>query len=330
MLDALRFVASAVAKKDFVPELTHFKINAGRVTGFNGQIGLSSPIDVDLDIRPQAVPLIAAIRACEGAISLNMTPAGRLAVRSEKFKAFILCLQDEASTFVEPEGETVELGPNFMAGIKAVAPVMGVDASRQWAMGIKLSKQSMVATNNVMLVEYWHGDSIPVDVVIPAAAVNELLRIDEAPQRVQVTDNSISFWFEGERWLRSQLLLGGSWPMDRLSEIMDGDEGKQLAIPAELGEQVEKLKPFLNELQTLYLTCEGVATSHEEGVGSSVAVELPGIEDMQAYSYRQMLLLSEVAQTIDWTNYPRPCMFRADKMRGAIIGQRLPNGKQVV
>lgn len=328
MLDALRFVASAVAKKDFVPELTHFKIKDGRVTGFNGQISLSSPIDVGLDIQPAAVSLIAAIRACPDTITLNMTAAGRLAVRSGAFKAFIPCLPDEPTHFVAPEGDTVELGENFLAGIKAVAPVMGVDASRPWAMGIKLAGASLVATNNVMVIEYWHGQEIPLDVVIPAAAINELLRIDEAPTRVQVTESSISFWFEGDRWMRSQILLGGSWPIERLNQIMSGDEGNQQALPVELKEQVETLKPFLGDKTTCFVTSEGISTAQIEGAeGAAIAIPLAGVTEMQAYSYRQLVLLAEVAKTIDWTNYPSPCMFRNERVRGAIIGQRLPNGK---
>lgn len=322
MLDALRFVASAVAKKDFIPELTHFKISAGRVTGFNGQIALSSPIDVDLNIRPQARQLIDAIRACQGVISLSMTPSGRLTVRDDKFRAHINCLAEDVAHFVEPEGETIEMGANFLPGLKAVAPVMGVDASRPWAMGVKLSKQSMVATNNVMLVEYWHGDNIPIDVVLPAAAVTELLRIDEAPTRVQVTDNSISFWFGDDRWMRSQLLIGGSWPMDRLEQIMSMEASQQSALPENLGDQVETLKAFLGEKNTVFVTADAIATSPEEGDGASVVVELPGVPSMQAYHHKQLSLLAEVAQTIDWTNYPQPCMFRGDRLRGAIIGQR--------
>lgn len=323
MLDALRFVASAVARKDFIPELTHFKIRDGRVTGFNGQIALSSPIDVDLNVQPQAVNLINAIRVCEGPISLAVTASGKLTVRTDKFKSHINCLPEDSSHFVYPEGETIEIGESFLDGIKAVAPIMGVDASRPWAMGIKLAANSMVATNNVMLVEYWHGSELPVDVVIPAAAVNELLRINEAPQRVQLTENSISFWFEGDRWMRTQLLLGGSWPMDRLNELLGGDAGNQTAIPENFAEQVETLKQFLGERGTVYLTPEGAATSKDDGEGTSVAIALPGIEGMQAYHHRQMTLLTEVADTIDWTNYPRPCMFRRGRLRGAIIGQRL-------
>lgn len=323
MLDALRFVASAVAKKDFVPELTHFKIRGGRVTGFNGQIALSSPIDVDLNILPQARQLIDAIRACQGVISLSMTPSGRLTVRDDKFRAHIPCLAEDVAHFVEPEGETVNMGENFLPGLRAVAPVMGVDASRPWAMGVKLTKQSMVATNNVMLVEYWHGDNIPVDVVLPAAAVTELLRINEAPTRVQVTDNSISFWFEGDRWMRSQLLIGGSWPMERLEQIMSLEAANQTDLPENLGDQVEVLKAFLGERSTVYVTADAMATSPEESDGASVVIDLPGVPSMQAYHHKQLTLLAEVAKTIDWTNYPQPCMFRGERLRGAIIGQRL-------
>lgn len=324
MLDALRFVASAVAKKDFVPELTHFKIAAGRVTGFNGQIALSSPIDVDLDIRPQALALIAAIRACPGVIALGVTAAGRLGVRSEGFRAYVQCLADDHAHFVQPEGETVELGEHFMAGIKAVAPIMGVDASRPWSMGIKLSKQTMLATNNVMLAEFWHGANIPIDVVIPAAAVAELLRIGETPLRAQVTDTSLSFWFEGDRWMRTQLLIGGSWPVDKIDKILSLDGSEQMPVPAAFAETVERLKPFLEkERNTVYVTAEGLSTSLAEGDGAGESLPMPGVTQPQAYHHRQLTLLAEVAQTIDWRNYPQPCIFQADRLRGAIIGQRI-------
>lgn len=324
MLDALRFVASAVAKKDFVPELNHFQIKAGRVTGFNGTLALSSDIDVDLDVRPQAAALIAAIRACPGQIALHVTPAGKLAIRSDKFKAFVNCLPDDTGHFVAPEGETIELGDNFLPGIKAVAPIMGVDASRPWAMGVKLSRQSMFATNNVMLVEYWHGSDIPLDVVIPAPAINELLRVNEPPTKVQVTEHSISFWFGENRWMRSQLLVGGAWPTDRMSEILSGSNGDQLALPDGFFEAVDTLKPFLNvERSSLFLTERAMLTEAAEGVGASVDLEIPGVTEMQAYHHRQLVLLGEVAQTIDWTSYPRPCMFRGERLRGALIGQRV-------
>jgi hypothetical protein len=323
MLDALRFVATAVAKKDYIPELTHFKIKDGRVTGFNGVLALSSDIDVDLNIQPAAAKLLTAIRACSGVISLHMTAGGRLSVRSGKFKSFVDCLPDDAATFVQPVGETIELGEQFLPGIKAISPLMGIDASRPWSMGVKLQGQSMFATNNVMLAEYWHGTTLPIDVVIPAQAINELIRINECPSRVQIEPNSISFWFGDKRWLRTGLLQGDMWPIDRMSELLSQVEGEQIAIPEGFAEAVDTMKPFLGEHGSVYVTPNAMATSKNEGEGSSIDIVLPGIGEMQAYHHRQLELLTKVAKTIDWTTYPRPCMFRGERMRGALVGQKV-------
>ncbi len=324
MLDALRFVAAAVAKKDYVQNLTHYKIEGGRVTGYNGIIALSSDIDVDLDVRPHAAKLLAAVKACPGTIGLTMVPSGRLSVRSGSFKSLVECLpDDDPSMFVYPEGDSIELGENFLEGINAVAPVMGIDASRPWAMGIKMQGGSFFATNNVMLVQYWHGAQFPFDVVIPAAAVNELIRIDEKPTRVQITHNSISFWFGEKRWLRTQLLEGGHWPTDRMDGILSASTGNQTPIAAEFIEAVGKLKPFLGEAGSVYLHADKLTTSLNEDEGTTIEAPATGLVDPQAYHHQQLVILSEVAKTIDWTAYPRPCMFQNGPLRGALVGQRI-------
>jgi len=325
MLADLKFVVAAVAKKDYMPELTHFRIKDGRVTGYNGMIALSSPIPIDFDAQPKAAPLLAAVAACKDVVALNMTAAGRLSIKSGAFKAFVECLPNERVFEVAPEGETVELGPNFLAGIKGIAPIMGVDASRPWAMGIKLQAQSMYATNNVTLIEYWHGSEIPFDVVIPSQAINELLRIGEAPTRVQVDKKSLSFWFTGDRWLRTQLLDGGAWPTDRLAGLMAKSTGRNFtALTPEFAEALQTLKPFMDEHSSIYLTPTTMQTSKDDGTGASVELPLISITEMQCYNQRNLTLLAEVADRIDWTLYPQACPFYKDeRQRGVIIGRRV-------
>lgn len=323
MLDALRFVAAAVAKKDYVQGLTHFKIKDGRVTGFNGDIALSSDIDVDIDVFPKASALLAAIKACGETISLNVTPAGKLAVKSGKFKSFVECIPEDAVTYQEPEGESVELNKAFLDGLRALAPVMGIDASRPWAMGIKVQSGSMLATNNVMLAEYWHGLDLPLDAVIPDIAINELLRINEVPTRVQITENSISFWWGEKRWLWSKLIEADQWPVTRVQDIMSVEDGPQLPFPSGFAESVETLKPFLLEGSSVYLTSTHMQTSKHDGEGTSIEVDLPVVAEMQSYQHKQLSILTQVAQTIDWSSYPRPCMFRGVNLRGALVGQRV-------
>ncbi len=326
MLDSLRFVASAIAKKDYVPALTHYKIRDNRVTGFNGIFALSSDIDVDLDVMPNAVKFIAAVRACpeDEAIALNVTPAGKLAVKCGKFKSYVDCLPpDTVATWVEPEGEEVDLGPHFLDGIRKLAPSMGVDASRGWAMGIKLQKEFMFTTNNVMLIQYWHGTPIPFDVVIPDLAVRELIRIGEQPTKIQMTKTAISFWFGDNRWLRTNTLEGGRWPTDKLDQILSASNGPQVEFGEGFFENLETLKPFLGDHGSVYMTNSQLATSQYEGVGTMIEFDNPVIEGMQAYHHAQLMILGELAKTIDWTAYPRPLMFLGDRLRGAIVGQTI-------
>lgn len=323
MLDSLRFVAAAVAKKDYVAGLTHFRIKDGRVTGFNGDIALSSDIDVDIDVYPKATSLLAAIKACPDTISLNVTPTGKLAVKSGKFKSFVECIPEDAVTYQEPEGDSVELNDGFLKGLRALAPVMGIDASRPWAMGIKVQSGSMLATNNVMLAEYWHGLTLPFDAVIPDIAINELLRIGEPPTNVQITDHSISFRWGEKKWLWSKLIEGGMWPVARVQDIMSTEDGPQLPFPPEFFEAVETLKPFLLESSSLYLTAKSIATSRNDGEGTSIEIDLPVVTEMQSYQQKQLSILGQVAQTIDWTTYPRPCIFRGPNLRGALVGQKV-------
>ena len=79
MIDALRFVQGAVARKDFVPEMTHFHIKEGGVMTYNGALTLYSPIELNFDVSPKADQMVKAIAACQDqTITLHMTPAKKL------------------------------------------------------------------------------------------------------------------------------------------------------------------------------------------------------------------------------------------------------------
>ena len=183
MLAELKFVQGAVAKKDFLPALTHFRIEDGRVRSFNGTLALSTPIQFDINCTPKAEPFIKAIQNCKETVTMTMTPAGRLGIKSGSFKAFIECVEEE-NYHAEPEGEEFDIdGEALLKALQAVAPFIGDDASRPWSNGVLLKGQSAYATNNVMLVEYWTGTTFPIVCNVPKVAIREMLRIGEAPLR---------------------------------------------------------------------------------------------------------------------------------------------------
>lgn len=318
MREALNFVKGAVARKDFVPELTHFNIEGGRITGYNGDMALSSPIAVDITAKPHAQTFIKAVNACEGETALSLTKAGRLSIKSGKFRALVQCLpQDHAATFIFPEGQVIELGENFLDCIKTLSPFQGIDASRPWSTGILLRNGSALATNNICLVEYWHGNKLPFPINIPRPAINELIRINQNPVKVQVSKNSISFHFEDQRWLRTQL-LALDWPegVDRVFDC----EGSPQDVPEGLFDAIDTLKPFTDDGSRVFFTETGIATSHEPE--EATTVDVPGLPAGPCFHHAMLSLLKGAATKIDFSTYPKPCKFTGNKLRGVILGLR--------
>ena len=216
MLKELKFVQGAVAKKDFVPAMTHFRIEKGTVR--SSTVTLTVPIALDLECTPKAETLVKAISNCQEEVVLSLTAKGRLKVHSGNFNAYIENI-DDITTHPEPSGKIVHTdGAKLLDAFQKIAAFVGNDAARPWTNGILLRDKSAFATNNVCLIEYWLGINIPFVVNIPGTAVKEVIRVGEPPSHLQLDDNSVTFHYEGGRWIRTQLYIT-QWPdMTKLLE----------------------------------------------------------------------------------------------------------------
>lgn len=318
MLEALKFVQGSVAKKDFLPALTHFVLEGSKVRGFNGTIALSSRIDCDLVCKPKADTLIRAIGNCKDAVQLSITPAGRLSVKSGGFKAFIDCVDGE-TPHVLPSGpfrELGEVGALLIAGLKKVSPFIGDDASRAWSNGVLLRDRSLYATNNVTLVQFWLDAELPL-LNLPRMAVKELLRIGEAPFALQCDDQSATFHYDGDRWLRTQL-LPTDWP--DLQRVLDVTAA-YAPIETALFEGLDVVKPFADKLGRVFFRDGQICTHTDDTSGASY--DVPNLPPVGVYNAEMLDLLRDTATHVDFGAYPKPCLFHdGDKLRGAIIGMR--------
>lgn len=335
MLDALRFVKGAVARKDFVDELAHFFIENGRVIAYDGLLAMSAPIAVGMRVRPHARTFVNALNACGDdtqVISLNVTPAGRLTVKSGGFRAHVRCIEfppvatdDNANAEgagrprLEPEGADVPLTSELIESIRTLAPLMATDASRPWARGLRIKGDSSYATNNIILAERWHGAKFPHEVILPADCVAELLRVREAPIRAQVSHNSITFHYSGDRWLKSQLVVG-EWP-DQISSIFDAASNTFTPqISDEFFKALDTLKKFADDRNRVFIFPDRISTHREEAEGAAIDFATDG--EGAIFSLDMLMKLNGIATGLSFSTYPRPCPFKGVKLRGVILGQR--------
>ena len=316
MLKELKFVMGAISRKDLVPAMKHFAIEGGRVRAYNGVLALSSPIPFNIDCYPKADTLIKAIANCDETVTMSLTPGGKLSVKSGIFKALIACV-DKSEVHLEPEGERVECdGAALLQGFKVVEPFVGDDASRPWANGILLRGQSAFATNNVTLVEYWLGVTLPETVNIPHAAIKEVLRVNEPPEYLQMAKSSITFHYSDGRWIRTQL-FETNWP--DLAKVLDR-ECEATAIDQRIFDALPKLKPFLDKSGRIIFAPGLVSTHDGDEEGGHIQIE--GSTMTGIYAMEMLALLNGVATVADFTAYPSPCIFYGERLRGAIIGRK--------
>lgn len=339
MLKELRFVMGAVARKDFLPAMTHFAIEKGTVRSYNGAVALSSPIACDLDCKPKADKMVQAIANCpaDATAVLSMTTAGRLSIKAGPFKAFIECVTEE-TPHVLPEGEHIRLDievekqldeagnevapPLTLGGVllnafRIIHPFIGDDASRPWSNGVLLRDEFAFATNNVMLVQYWTGAKMPITVNIPRVAIREMLRIDEPPTHAQVTNTSMTFHYANKKWVRTQL-LDLAWP--DLDPLLDKLPTSVIDIDQELFTALETIEPFADKMGRVFIT-NGVCSTVPEG-DEGAYFEVPGFPFNGIYQIEMLSLLKGVAKQLDISAYPAPGIFYGDRLRGAIVGMR--------
>lgn len=318
MLDALKFVQGAINKRDYVPALTHFCIKDGRVMGFNGKLSLSAPIDLDVACYPKASAFVAAVEACKDTIELHVTNQGKLSVRSGKFRALVEQIAPEEYPEVQPEGYMVEFKQPIIPALRKLYDLTCEDASRPWAASVLFDGALLMTTNNVVLIQYWIGNQFPYRVSIPRYAVRELVRIGEEPARVQVSGHSATFYYEGGRWLRTQL-TAADWP-DVESLFQKISEQDLQPIPEGFFEALETLMPFVGKENKVLMT-PGLLSTADPKDEHGASVEVEGVE-CGLYNINMLLLLKDVATRVGFQYYPAPVYFRGDNLHGAIMGMR--------
>ena len=317
MLEALRFVQGAVAAKELIPELTHFRLIPGYIMGFNGVMSLCSPIDLELTAAPKAVKFTKAIAACKDpAVAIKMTANGRLSITSGKLRAYIECLPDYAFDYY-PTGDTVVALPTtFLDSLKAASAFSGEDASRPWCRAVHMENQCLYATNNIVAVQSWFGVDTP-PLTLPDTAVRELLRIKQPPTHLQTDGNSVSFHYENKRWLRTQL-ISEPWPVPVFDKLFDESHSAfAVAIPDGLRAASEQLSSFDDgPLSLLYLAPDSIRTHLEPTEGAQIFVET-GVDEETIYLAKALRLVLTVAT--GWNPIGRPVAFVGDRLRGIVL-----------
>lgn len=318
LLEALQF-CSVVSEKLGAAYETHIGIRNNWAIAFNGIIAAGAPISEDIQCYPHTLLLVEALSKCDENYSLTQLDNGRLSVKSGKFKAVIPCLDPELMQNAEPDPCIAPLTNAFKDAVEAVGVLANENAQHVLTASVLMNGPSVISTNRVMLLEYWHGLDLPSNIPLPKQFVAALVKQKRDLTGFGFSKSSATFWF-GNYWLRTQL-YSDEWP--NVSSILDR-KANLWAIDLNFFKALESIEAFSID-GNVYSDTNLLMSHADHGVGAEF--ECTGLPKGFVYPIKQLKILKPFVKRIDWmasgVHDSSYCLvFEGDAVRGVISGRQ--------
>lgn len=313
-LDALKFVSAAQKKGGHLYQ-QHVVIQNQTISAFDGQLTIGRRIEEDLIACPQSDLLAAALGKCGEQFSISQSDNGRITIQSGKFKAVVPCVDFASMPTTYPDPNIAVIDNRLKEGFAAVMGLATEGAASVIEASLLLQAGSVVATNKVVILEYWHGIDLPPGLAIPKVAAQTVVKAERDLVGFGFSPSSATFWFDDESFIKTQLFSEG-WP--NINAILNKNVNPW-PLPEGFFEAVKAVASF-TVTGNVYFT-PGEMRSHPDGLDGA-QYEVEGLPAGQAYNGKMLLLVEPYMTTADFTSYNGQAFFFGDSIRGAIAGIR--------
>lgn len=317
-LEALKFCA--LITKDVGPiNETHVILANQQVSAFNGVLATGHKISEDIRACPQNKLMVEALSKCGENLSITQLDNNRLSIKSNKFKALVPCVENYLLQEAMPDEPIAIIDNRFKEAIQNLSGLNSDDGQRIELASILMNGYSLLATTGTVLFEAWHGIHLPDGIALPKAVIQPLIKINKNLVRFGFSNNSVTFWFEDQSWLKTQT-FAGSWPA--IPNVLD-TPCHPYPPPPQFFEAVDAVGPFSSD-GNVYFAREVLQSHLDASTGASF--EIPGLPAGPIYPLKQLQLIRPLAQAIDFLapgpENTRMLKFFGPNVRGVIAGQR--------
>jgi len=311
---ALEFVALAQKDKG-APYQTHVVLDSHMAVGYDGILAAGHPIDEELQACPHTFTLLAALKRCEGVLSVTQLPTARLSVRAGKFRAFVRCADVGLIPRIAPDPQVGVLSNVLKDGLRAITPIIVENSPRVVMAAALLQANTVSATNNQIILEYWHGFDLPPNLIIPKLFINALLKIDYDIVGFGFSSTTFTLHFSNGSWLKTQLYVD-KWP--DVARVFN-DPCAPIALPEGFFHALNQVMPFVED-NRVRLRDGQICTHADAQLGGQH--DVPGLIATATYNAKHLALLEPLIQTVDFTNKNGVTYFFGDRLRGAMTVSR--------
>lgn len=335
MLTAYNWIREAISTKGLAPLQMYYLVKDGMIYGTDGRMtaGHPFPYETPLEFCAVAAPTEKLLNRLPEPIKITVKDEDEEVVFSSgRLRGAVKTLPPSQWAFPLVGQGMVEMPTRLLPGLKVLRPFISDNASRPWALCIRVADGNLYATNNVSVGVVVDIDMEGVELLIPNWAIDFVLTRTDGlvgwSHHVHSDNepNTMAFHWANGAWMQTKLVV------DDFPKIID-------SIVEKAGEASH---PITDEWRAAYEYVAGLTESHMEfhadrivgKDGDLKSSKMTATADIQtlmpkngttpfsAWDPRFLEPVMKVATHFDPDAYPDPCPFRGDGVVGVVMGRR--------
>ena len=288
--DALSFCSIILRDKGTVNE-THVRIDTDWITAFNGTFAIGCKFNSPLQACPHIKLVLEALAKCKDEIGIAFD--GRLLIKSGKFKASIPCVDFNLIELSIPDPPQVDIDERLKIAFETANLLKTDDGQTIYSASFLINGQSLIASlSGQMIMEYWHGISLPQGPSVPKSFANIISKINKKPVKIGFSQWSMTIYFDDESWIRTQL-FAEQWP--DIGHLFDIQTDLK-PFPADFWNALVAVSPFGEGM----ILADGKTLRSLGQNGASAEFQLESHLGSWTYPARQLALLQPWASVVDF------------------------------
>jgi len=323
---ALNFVASATEGNDPQNFKAYVRLEGNMAIASTGQITAGHPIAEELKLCPHLERLKLSLLKCGKTLVLTETPTGQLSVKGDKLRAVVPCVPAHDMPVFLPDQPVAVVDDRLKEAFKGCGILASEAGERVVEASLLLEANTCTGTNGYAMLQFWHGIDLPPHMVLPKAFTAAIAKAEGTLTGFGFSwDNtlnkpgSITLWFEGGSWLKTQC-YSDRWP--DVARILD-IQSFPADVPAGLFDAVEAVEKFSDDKVPSVFFAENKVMSHPSPeIGAQW--EVPGLPAGKRFNSKMFRQAGPFVNSIDLTTYADKAVFFGGSdtapVRGVIMG----------
>lgn len=315
MKDAVQRIKKVITDSDFVPTYSLVRVADGFIHATDGRLYVAVPINIPFNFTVPGKDFVKAVMFGDNPeIELS---SEYLLFKQGRSRIKIPIVSDDQFPLLEPPPENMEVWRyGFYESLLKVRAFVSENAQHYWAMGAYAHEHGLIATNNIVLVDF-DFDRPPVTGLIPFWFI-DFLEKDFAPEYCSCDDTKIYAKWEDGSWVRS-LRLAGEFPPQpiRMANDIREREPPSWALTIEWRNAYRACLAFADREIIVKPDCI-VAVNSTSEIVTHIESHCSGATYWDPNFLGPVL---DIAERWDINEYPKPTFFSGTGVRGICVGK---------